>query len=519
MTTSHQPILIPLSTSRPTTPTTPFQDDGSDTPISSRQRSDTMMTTSSSSSFPHLHTPETPSILHRFDAIEDESITRWKRQGSYELGAVPGIDEGLNDERFGSENGMLRAEMEGGDEEEVERALRVISTPSGRVNHDDSDADGRRSFTSSSTPPQTYPNFILHGTVHNSTANVDGLLFPPSESAPPVNIQVTVKPELKRTKSSFKNAVRKKLDRSKSSFKAMRNRRDPLLEGDIEGPSLPKDVGSVDLGPIGTQGSKASRLRSLLSTSMSRSQSSSSARTSFSFSSNTTSTSAALPAGTPSNLSQVVLSKPSDSLVVSSNHSAMREMDDVGSRATRTEESHSSSLSARVNADDLSSAVVLPVTKGKARARSPFRKSRRPELFSSVSSGTPLTKTMPVSTVVSSRISRPRAATLPLGVGPFNLPDMRGPPTKPKIDLFGSLLPKEMKIMILRKLLELYAETGGNGKWVGEAGGWRDLIRLTRVTNIAHLEKRLIDIGLQIMAIALPGRPALASRPSRFVIA
>ena len=86
-------ITLPIPGSRATTPNRPFCEGDEidpDTPTNSRQRSDTMMTTSSSSSFPQLQTPETPSILGNAYQTTGSPIDLgpvYRRKDIYILGA------------------------------------------------------------------------------------------------------------------------------------------------------------------------------------------------------------------------------------------------------------------------------------------------------------------------------------------------------------------------------------------------------------------------------------------------
>lgn len=64
-------------------------------------------------------------------------------------------------------------------------------------------------------------------------------------------------------------------------------------------------------------------------------------------------------------------------------------------------------------------------------------------------------------------LSRPRAQSMPL--------------FKQKKDLFGNMLPRELKVMVLSKLLQ--NRPAGNGRWAGEIGGRRELIKLSRVSK------------------------------------
>ena len=62
-------------------------------------------------------------------------------------------------------------------------------------------------------------------------------------------------------------------------------------------------------------------------------------------------------------------------------------------------------------------------------------------------------------------LSRPRAQSMPL--------------FRQKKDLFGSMLPRELKVMIMSRLLQ--DRPKGSGRWDGEIGGRRELVKLSRV--------------------------------------
>ena len=62
-------------------------------------------------------------------------------------------------------------------------------------------------------------------------------------------------------------------------------------------------------------------------------------------------------------------------------------------------------------------------------------------------------------------LSRPRAQSMPL--------------FRQKKDLFGSMFPRELKVMIMSRLLQ--DRPKGSGRWDGEIGGRRELVKLSRV--------------------------------------
>lgn len=488
MTSLEAPIFIPICNSRSTTPT-PIPQEDPETPTTFRQRSDTMMTTSSSSSFPHLQTPETPSILgllhQQYELpgdFSDDGNGR-NRKDSYGFGSIIHSAGESSHEKFSREAGSSEMDTEGSDTEEVEGILSTRSTPFDLGQQ--YDTNDIPLLTSTTAHPSIIPHFSLAEPIQTALPTGQGLPFPPIESIP-LRVEGPVAPEYKRSKSSFKSAVRRKLERSKSSFQVLRGRRDeqlnqPLDEDMGEAPGHPGSD-AQHLPTALAARPKRGRLRSLLSISMSRSQSSASIRSITSVSSSTTSTSAAVHNGTPSNLSQQMLAIPNDATVVVHEYPGTPSSEEIMSRAIRDNRSRAKGLSMQISADDLAGTIDIPLKdKGKSRARSPFRKSKRPNPFSTAT-GSPMTKMMPDAPGAPLRISRPRAISMPLEASPLGPVFSLRTPTRRKLDLFGTLLPTEIQVMVLRKLIEGSGEAVGNGRWDGVAGGRRQLVRFSRVS-------------------------------------
>ena len=508
MTTLPPPKMIPLPNSRSTTPTPPFFLDDPETPTTKRQRSDTMMTTSSSSSSSHLQTPETPSILglmhQHFESPGDMTELHRGRKNSYDYDFGRILDIGATgdtSDKFGirreSEVSEMSIEMRvpTGGEDEVEGVVTTQSTRSTTPAHNGYLYNAPLTVGTIGSPrstPSLLPNLAHPDPSPTAPTTSDGFPFPPVPSEQRLGVAEPDRPDHKRTKSSFKNAVRNKLERSKSSFKAFRDRRSEKtedgMEGELEGSSSSSTTAQPEDGVIHIIRPKRSRLRSLLSISMSRSQSSASIRSITSSSSNTTSRSGVFQAE-PLADAPTIQTVPSDpSILIRDFAVTPSATSDLSNKTIETFRSRASSLSRQVNADDLAGAIILPSkSKGKARARSPVRRSSRPNLFSSTSSGIAVTKTSPVPIAAPIRISRPRATSMPLDSHTLRLTSSPSLPLKGKIDMFGTLLPRELKVMIFRKLVEVSSETGGNGKWDGEAGGYRQLIKLTRVSSFFSL--------------------------------
>lgn len=57
-------------------------------------------------------------------------------------------------------------------------------------------------------------------------------------------------------------------------------------------------------------------------------------------------------------------------------------------------------------------------------------------------------------------------------------------PTKAPVDYFGLMLPKELQVLILKTLLAIWKADRDEGRWSGEVGGRRELIKLSRVSML-----------------------------------
>jgi len=65
-----------------------------------------------------------------------------------------------------------------------------------------------------------------------------------------------------------------------------------------------------------------------------------------------------------------------------------------------------------------------------------------------------------------------------------NMVVVKDPPPKPQLDHFERILPRELKVMVMRKLLERGASEDRDRRWSGTVGARRDLIRLSRVRQL-----------------------------------
>ncbi|WVR09248.1 hypothetical protein IAU60_006313 [Kwoniella sp. DSM 27419] len=93
----------------------------------------------------------------------------------------------------------------------------------------------------------------------------------------------------------------------------------------------------------------------------------------------------------------------------------------------------------------------------------------------------------------SSIVHRPRTLSAPLPYSHSSTEDngytdlVAGVETSPSVeaspDYFNHLLPHELQVMVMQTLLDSYAVEAGHGRWTGEAGGRKELIRLSRVSK------------------------------------
>jgi hypothetical protein len=82
---------------------------------------------------------------------------------------------------------------------------------------------------------------------------------------------------------------------------------------------------------------------------------------------------------------------------------------------------------------------------------------------------------------------------------------VRAPPTKPRLDHFERILPIELKVMIMSKLLEVGASEERDRRWSGIVGARRELISLSRVSQLFRWSGcwKADVSGIQIMAQTL----------------
>ncbi|RSH95460.1 hypothetical protein EHS25_000552 [Saitozyma podzolica] len=453
------PIMIPLPSSRSPTPVARRIDlpDPEDLPLApdpSRARSDTICTTSSSSSSPYLQTPETPSII---GALASDSPLK-----PFDRLALSSPDS-TSSRKDGYGFGVL---WEDGPAVPV----------AGPSRHERSDSEWSMRFvedeTNETDPPA--PAFVLEPEAQMAWdeepdgSDDDGA---DADGTPPDAAEVVESPEAVpslKGKRSFKAVMRRKLERSKSSLQSLRrSSRESEASIDSEGERRRKG-----------------RLRSLLS--LSRSESSTSIRSFASVSTNRASSPAFVNAPSPSP------GPIASASLVGRDH------------ATTGDYFGHSSL-------PLAQEVDQVIGKGKGRASGRLDlSSGRPDFASGRLSKKSSFAPAPIppsplqqASVTASTPGRPRAASMPAHLSL---------PTKPKVDLFDSMLPRELRVMVMRILVESHPETGS--RWDGEAAGRRELIKLSRVSQ-STVSK--LTAGVQVVAIALPRRPALVPGPPRAV--
>jgi hypothetical protein len=247
-----------------------------------------------------------------------------------------------------------------------------------------------------------------------------------ADESPPDAAEVVRSPETVPTlpnRGSFKAAMRRKLERSKSSLQSLRRAsRESEASVDSEGERRRKG-----------------RLRSLLS--LSRSESSTSIRSFASISTNRASSPAFTHAPSPSpgpNASTSVVVRDYAPTGDYFGHSPLPLAQDVDQ-------------------------VI-----GKGKGRASGRLSKKSSFAPTPIPPSPLQH----ASVTALTPGRPRAASMPAHLSL---------PTKPKVDLFDSMLPRELRVMVMRILVKSHPDTGA--RWDGEAAGRRELIKLSRVSK------------------------------------
>lgn len=387
--TLAQPITYPGGASSNNQPSDVYDEFEStlDSALSQRSRSDTIGSTSSSSSFPQVQTPVTPSILAVLNSAEMPAFPTIGRKLSY------GFETAVNPDVSDNGRGMrLRLDTGG-------------SEASSILPNMDLGESSQLTLQASPAPMQVSESmdyFSLHSPITTDPGEAAPVMIRDriAESITPSSAFTLPEPPLiestePKGKGLLKAAVRRRIERSKSSIRSITAKRDDKAT-ELEDDAVPARKG---------------KLRSFLSLS-SRSQSVISIRS------------------------------------VNSGASVPVQQDRV---------------QAPEHLDD--DTVYMETRKGKGKSLLYSRNTARPILFSSPTEaqGPPTT-----------RVAINRAATAPLTL----------PCQKPKVDLFGTMLPRELKLMVLQSLVQLHSETIGNRRWDGQAGGRRALIVLSRVSSV-----------------------------------
>jgi hypothetical protein len=288
---------------------------------------------------------------------------------------------------------------------------------------------------------------------------------------------------------SLGSKLRRKLEQSKSSFRALRR----LSMDDADGAS--SSGASISVSHINSGAAKdlsnvqrrKGRLRSLLS--LPRAQSSTSILSTRSFASvSSTQTSA--------NLSQITTSVQGSTvpLPASLRDSPTVLVRDYAPASPSDYFTCDQPSTSRLQAHPEEHHDVVVLGKGKARAMSHRRATKRPSLV-------PITTTIPS---IAPPATPPILPTPPGAIGPSSiyLQDIVLPVTLPetheKVDLFGTRLPRELQVAVLRMLVGDWEMTGR--RWDGETGGRRELIRLSRVSPTWPFG---LTTGVQVLEISL----------------
>lgn len=430
---------------------------------STRDRSDTLDSTASGATSFLLQTPPTPSILNIFVPLSHSRAGRTDK----DIGTSPSHRLHIAD--LGTES----AQAIHGCSPSRDRGMSIASTSSGMFVLDPDDAQSRLSsqlsLTGTSTPTNRldingYPFPAISGQASfPPMQTVPGLLSPLGEV---VGNPVASSPVAEK---SIKNTIRVKLERSRSSLRSLSAK---LKNGDDGTEGLVTPTGNG--GPASFKQPAVKKLRSLfsLSGSTSRSLSDSAAST----------PAASLPAGrvTPSPITTPVLPSPSQPTSAEIPLEAYFPASQPGDLMPSPE-------------------VVEPSLTPEHVPLGPVHK-------------TPST-TAPA--------KRPRAVSEPLlSPGILSITNQQSAEDLAERsrkaarrahqrdpDLFGTMLPREIQVMILRRVAEACILHRG-GAAMTAFRGRRELIKLTRVSQdsqgVLSRPPTVLTSGLKAMAVSLP---------------
>lgn len=147
--------------------------------------------------------------------------------------------------------------------------------------------------------------------------------------------------------------------------------------------------------------------------------------------------------------------------------------------------SSSAQLSALAVVESYDDVGVMPGQRGKGKsivqtARERLHRRRNSAPFPPLSSAQ---ISPPFNVVLASAGLQSPTAPLPSDELVWGTLSYRAPMPPIKVDHFGTMLPRELKVAVFRTLLNDWILRGGTGRWDGVAGGRRELVRLSRVSK------------------------------------
>ncbi|WVF67196.1 hypothetical protein IAT40_001944 [Kwoniella sp. CBS 6097] len=502
----------------------PFPSPGPIAITDNRQRSNTVLTTSSTgSSLPYPQTPQTPAIAgvsnaHQcvspgaLSASPTESLTLGRRRkDSYGFGdalraASPPLSPSYSywtrlepirpttDDQTPSTSsssaGPSQAAVAGPSTHATLRSVIGNSVPAPDL------ASLIQRNIQVSTPPThaDSAHIYLNGTSHTHSA--------PNEGAAPATItvrSVTSSPvpsanndgngyitPSDKSRSTLKAAVRRKLERSRTSFRVLN--RPPVAvtgssthtTGDVHsnGAHLPLDSIATESARRFSQGKRTARLRGLFA--VSRNNSSTAIRSVANINSN--------QAGASNSYTTSAHSDPAPPTVtlqgVSPSLDGLHYL--YAPEHSTTHGQHYPRHARHLSVDGSGDQALNPDRdEGAGAARHPWLIGITP--IKDPSDGDGLD---PAS--VPHRIRRHRALSMPLPdtheLDLLTMLQTDAEVIEAPRDFFDTMLPRELKLLILRTLLRSHEEDTGNGRFCGEINGRKELIRFSRLWPLIQLE-------------------------------
>ncbi|OCF60364.1 hypothetical protein L486_03047 [Kwoniella mangroviensis CBS 10435] len=442
--TSSPINAIPISS--PQTPTA----------YSPRERSETILTTSSSDSFPHLQTPQTSSIL---------GVLNGHQAGSYKPSAVvESATDALTISRHRQNSYGFGSALISSSPETIPQ--------DGHINP--SFVEEHQSLFTNGTSPQLGPSIQLSDHSPNnvqpistlsptSSTNVD--LSEPDASRLSISTDGTVEHSDATTasrRSKLKAVVRRKLERSKSSLRSLRRSKEDDGDSTLSSPSSLLDANGItpssSINNTVAIRPRKSRLKSLLT--ISRAPSSTSVR----------STHVTSASHSPTFSKQA---QPSHQLPHHIGHH------EITVRDFAHPPSAVFPASARTRHFSIDGVAQLDqfTTPAQAICKYVSNSTEVPTHQSNIANDSSYTH--PV------RITRPRATSMPLldTTAADLMGDESGIGIEEKTNYFDTVLPRELRLLVMKTLVEVYKAEGGIKRWSGETGGRRELIKLSRVSK------------------------------------